>query len=250
MQADPRDVVDVPDPGAVIRFLTANPEFFKQNEDILPRLRIPHVSGSAVSLIEHQVSVLRGKCTSLENSLRDLIGVARDNEALQHRLHQLVQEIISAPLLDDVVAATRRALCSHFGADEVHVLLIDDRSQADQIGRSGAGVADADDRHGEGCYRTMNRNDPRLGHFGALFEGRGTHCGLPDAAQQAVLIGDDACDPGSAATIPLQYQGSLGLVMLASRDEARFGAGKGVVFLDQLGDVLSRRVHALARDMS
>ena len=35
--------------------------------------------------------------------------------------------------------------------------------------------------------------------------------------------------------------------MLTSRDESRFAAGKGVVFLDQLGGVLSRRVRALHR---
>ena len=62
-----------------------------------------------------------------------------------------------------------------------------------------------------------------------------------------MLVGRDSADIGSAALIPLQHEGRLGLVMLTSRDESRFAAGKGVVFLDQLGDVLSRRLHALGR---
>jgi len=45
---------------AVLRYLTIHPEFFNNNQDLLPRLRIPHESGKAVSLIEKQVSVLRG----------------------------------------------------------------------------------------------------------------------------------------------------------------------------------------------
>lgn len=288
MQADPTDVVDAPDPGAVIRFLSANPEFFTQHEHILPRLRIPHVSGRAVSLIEHQVSVLRGKCTTLETSLRDLIGVARDNEALQHRLHQLVQEIISAPTLAAVVAATRRSLCSHFGADDVHVLLFEPdaavRACADErrddaaltIAAGAAGVEsipmatgparagmnaegvdvldgpreEPREGPGEGRYRTISRNSPALAHVEGMFDAGGTRCGVPETELLALLVGDDAASPGSAAIIPLQYQGALGLVMLASRDESRFGADKGVVFLNQLGDVLGRRVHALARDES
>lgn len=268
MQAESTDVVDELDASAVIRYLTSNPEFFNQNEDILPRLRIPHVSGRAVSLIERQVSVLRGKCSSLENSLRDLIGVARANEALQLRLHLLVQEVISAPSLDGVLAATRRNLCEHFGADEVHVLLLGDelastgRSKKRTAAKARANnpkddAAPAPKRRrkasvkveGDG-YRRMGHDDPALAGFADLFEAGGTRCGLPEPDQLAALVGGVSADIGSAAIIPLRHEGPLGLVMLTSRDESRFGAGKGVVFLDQLGDVLGRRLHALRRDAS
>jgi uncharacterized protein YigA (DUF484 family) len=48
----------------------------------------------------------------------------------------------------------------------------------------------------------------------------------------------------SAAIIPLVHKEELGLVVLTSRDEHRFASGKGVMFLNQLGEVLSRRVNA------
>jgi len=263
MQLEQTNAAEGPDASAVLRFLTANPEFFNQHEEVLPRLRIPHVSGKAVSLIERQVSVLRGKCATLENHLRDLIGVAHANEQLQARLHALVQEIISAPTLDVVMASTRRSLAENFGADAVHVLLIahaDDRS-ADVDGADLYGADDGwpDDETNRGettagetaaedvPWCTIAGDDPRLERFSELFEDGGTRCGLPDAVQLDLLVGDAQAAVGSAALIPLQHEGRLGIVMLSSRDESRFASGKGVVFLDQLGGVLGRRVRALGR---
>ena len=225
MQPEQTTAGDGVDAGAVLRFLTANPEFFDQHQEVLPRLRIPHVSGRAVSLIERQVSVLRGKCSSLESHLHDLIGVAHANEKLQGRLHALVQDIVSADSLDAVVGSTRESLAESFGADAVHVLLVD----------APAGTG----------HRVCTDGDPRLAPFTALFEDGGTRCGLPTDAELDALVGGARADIGSAALIPLSHEGTRGIVMLTSRDESRFAAGKGVVFLDQLGGVLSRRVHAL-----
>ena len=228
MQPEQTTAGDGVDAGAVLRFLSANPEFFERHQEVLPRLRIPHVNGPAVSLIERQVSVLRGKCSSLENHLRDLIGVAHANERLQGRLHVLVQDVVSAESLDAVVAVTRRNLAESFGADAVHVLLVD--------------VPEGDG------HRVCGAGDARLAPFTASLEDGGTRCGLPtDAELDALVDGGDRADIGSAALIPLVHEGAVGVVMLTSRDESRFAAGKGVVFLDQLGGVLSRRVRALHR---
>ena len=270
MQPEHADGGDALEAGAVLRFLNANPEFFDQHQDVLPRLRIPHVSGRAVSLIERQVSVLRGKCSSLEQSLRELIGVARANEQLQGRLHGLVRDIVSAASLDVVVASTRRSLSQGFGADAVHVLLVDPLDAApgasggvpaatppEEPGAAPSGAAPSGGGHDpvpdepdDGGYRRLRADDARLACFEELFAAGGTRCGLPDAAQLDVLLGGDHAAVGSAALIPLVHERPLGLVMLSSRDESRFAAGKGVVFLDQLGEVLSRRVHTLGRDAS
>ena len=98
------------------------------------------------------------------------------------------------------------------------------------------------------AYRLgLGVDDARLACFRTLFEEGGTRCGMPSAAQLALLAPERGAAIGSAALIPLVHEEALGVIMLSSRDESRFGAGKGVVFLDQLGEVLSRRLHALAR---
>jgi len=162
----------------VIKHLTGNPEFFVNNQNVLARLRVPHASGNAVSLIERQVSVLRGRCTHLENSLRDLIAVARENENLV------------------------------------------------------AGVTQV--RH----------NDKRVKQFSEVFAKGSTRCGMPTQEQMLAMVGKEHANVASAAIIPLHFSRKLGVVMLTSQDESRFGAGKGVMFLDQMGELLSRRIHS------
>ncbi|MBX2837529.1 MAG: DUF484 family protein [Gammaproteobacteria bacterium] len=229
MQSEPIDAGRRLDADAVVRFLRLNPDFFNQNSDVLPRLRIPHHTGGAVSLIEKQVSVLRSKCATLESSLHDLISVARDNEQLHQRLHSLIQELISAQSITDVVSLTRDSLIDNFNADDVRLVLMQPDENA------------VTDEHKE--YQWLATAGEDYDAFQALFEKRDTLCGEPTEAQMAVLTREAPLELASAAIIPLFYEKELGLLVLTSRDEHRFASGKGVMFLNQLGEVLSRRVH-------
>ncbi len=229
MQLEQTERRDVPNADSVLKFLTRNPDFFNQHSDVLPRLTIPHHTGDAVSLIEKQVSVLRNKCCTLENSLRDLISVARENEQLHQRLHRLIQDVITASSLDDVVDLTRDNMLANFNADDVKVLIIADDNQSQP---------DSD-------YLQVSANDPGLALFSDIFKRRETRCGPLGDAQKQFVFGASAHEVASAAVIPLVHNRKLGLVGLASNDEARFALGKGVMFLNQLGEVLSRRIHTL-----
>jgi len=248
MQPEKTDLGNVLTDQDVLRYLTTNPEFFVVNQDILPRLRIPHESGAAVSLIERQVSVLRGKCGALENSLRDLIAVARENENLHQRLHLLIQDVISAPTLSKIVGLTRSSLQENFHADDVQLLLI--AKKPTQALKPKAKIASSTTTRKrkpkviEGL-QVVAHDDDRLALFSQLFESGETCCGLPGTAQLEALVGDDYSGIASAAIIPLYHERQLGVIMLTSRDESRFASGKGVMFLNQLGELLSRRFHGL-----
>lgn len=213
----------------VIQFLTSNPEFFNQHSEVLAKLRIPHHTGDAVSLIEKQLSVLRRQCSSLENKLTELISVARENEKLHQRMHLLIQEVISAPSLDDVISLTRESLIENFHADELKIVLIDDKG---------------DNNHEIEPERYVAYDEPRLNLFEKHFTSRETLCGVPGDEMKTFLFGDNGNRVGSVAVIPLHHGRSLGLAVLSSRDDSRFDSDKGVMFLNQLGEVLSRRISA------
>jgi len=182
MQPEQHDVMETMDAQSILRFLTLNPDFFNQYPDLLNTLRIPHHTGSAVSLIEKQLSVLRKKCSMLENKLTELISVARENEQLHQRLHCLIQEIISANTLDDIVCLTRESLIENFRADDVRILLIDD-------GKSVSHDAEPD--------RFLAHDDPGLALFDAHFKGRETVCGEPSDDIRNCLFGADGDKVGS-----------------------------------------------------
>ena len=259
MQPEHTDFDDAISDNAVLQHLSCNPEFFVDNEDILTRLRVPHASGTAVSLIEKQVSVLRGKCFHLEKSLRDLIAVARENENLHERLHTLIQEIITAPSLNDIVELTRTSLKDNFNAEHVHIMLIaappkrsSRQSSAAKSGKSGEtrtgkSTGKAPGKLDKVAGATVVRHtDKRVRQFADVFARGGTLCGLPSEKQLLAMVGADHADVASAAIIPLHFGRKLGVVMLTSRDESRFGVGKGVMFLNQMGELLSRRIHSYA----
>ncbi len=254
MQLEQTEIGNEISSDAVSGYLISHPEFFVNNQDILTRLRVPHDAGKVVSLIEKQVSVLRGKCGHLENSLGDLIAVARQNELLHQRLHTLIQEMITAPKLSEIVALTQSNLRENFNAEEVHIMLIaaapkraakkakaDDATKSAKAPRTRASKLETV----EGAT-VIRHTDKRIKHFAELFAGGTTVCGMPSEDQLIAMMGPDHANVGSAALIPLQFERKLGVVMLTSRDESRFGVNKGVMFLDQLGELLGRRIHSYA----
>ena len=231
--------VDVVDADAVMKFLSVNPDFFHNNQDLLARLRVPHVTGATVSLVEKQVSVLRSRCSRLEGSLRDLIGVARDNEALHGRLHGLIRDIVSARDVGEIMTLVGASLAANFSASDVRLLLLDNTARR----RAATRLLPA---HPQAAASAADKvDDATRAAFDTLFERGETVCGMPDARQLQLLVGDASSGVGSAALIPLAHEGRVGILMLASRDESRFASGKGVMFLDQLGEVLGRRLSVL-----
>ncbi len=213
----------------VIEFLKGNPDFFNHHSDVLSNLQIPHDTGGAVSLIEKQVSVFRRKCSALEDKLGELISVARENEQLHKRLHHLIQEIITASTIDDVIELTKQTLIENFKADDVQFLMIDSK---------------AGNKHSQQPDLFVPYDDPGLNLFEENFNQRTTSCAVPTPEQRHFLFNDNT-SIGSIAVIPLQYSRDIGLVVLSSTDARRFGSNKGVMFLNELGEVLSRRVATL-----
>ncbi len=108
---------------AVADFLMSNPDFFQRHTDLVARLRVPHGAGAAVSLIEHQVSVLRRQLETERQRLAHLIARARDYETLSGRLHGLILQLIAAPDQERVEAALCDSLRREFSAEEVTLKL-------------------------------------------------------------------------------------------------------------------------------
>lgn len=84
-----RDPVEITTEDAVVAYLAAHPEFFERHPDLVAELRVPHASGHAISLVEHQVGVLRGQLRTERRRLAQLIARAQDFEAVSSRLHSL-----------------------------------------------------------------------------------------------------------------------------------------------------------------
>ena len=111
---------------AVHDFLQENPDFFERHGALLGSLRLPHVAGGTVSLVERQVSVLRQKDLKLERKLKDLIEVARANDALAGKIHKLALQLLAAENFSETLEYVEDSLRAGFGADQSILVLFGD----------------------------------------------------------------------------------------------------------------------------
>ncbi len=225
----PNDVTDV----QVADYLQAHPEFFEQHAALLAKLRIPHLSGSAaaVSLVERQVQVLRERNQSLERKLKELVEVARANDQLAERIHQLTQRLIQARDLRATVTAVEASMREDFQAmHAVLVLFLEDaRPLEADLGR---------------FLRVASPDAPDMRGFEPLLQSGKPRCGQIRDSQRDYLFGAGSVEIGSVALTPLGPRGELGLLAIGASDADRFHPGMSTEFLSRIGELVT---YAVAR---
>ena len=211
---------------AVGAYLAAHPDFFERNPKLLAKLRVPHETGGTISLVERQVSMLRQKEVKLERQLRELIQVARDNDALAAKIHKFSIHLLAADSLNATVKAVEEAMRSGFGADHAVLVLFGNPDNFDDVdaGR---------------FFRAIQREDEALRPFATFLKGSGPRCGQVRDSQRKFLFRGSAEDIGSAALVPLGNKAGIGFLAIGSVDANRFHPGMSIDFLARVGDLIS-----------
>ncbi len=194
----------------VIGWLQQHPDFFADHPLLLREMVIPHESGGATSLIERQVKLLREQNGQLQNEIRNLLHVARENHKLSDNMHHLALELLECEDHDDVIASLYESLREHFGIEQVVVLL----------------------PHGE----TEETHE----QFEELMHDSIPYCGQLEEEQRHVLFGEEMEHGASVALLPLGEFGAQGLVALGSSDPDQYHEKMGTHFLVQLAALVSR----------
>ena len=211
---------------AVHDYLVENPDFFERHNSLLSTLRLPHVSGGTVSLVERQVSVLRQKDLKLERKLKDLLEVARANDALASKIHLLALRLLAAEDLAATLLAIEESLRTGFDADQSILVLFGDPGDFKEIsvGR---------------FFLPLPRDDEALQAFDTFLNGVSPRCGQVRDAQRDFLFGKETDEVGSAALIPLGRKSELGFLAIGSVDAERFHPGMSIDFLTRLGELVA-----------
>lgn len=218
---------------AVADYLQHNPDFFERNAGVLARLKIPHERGvSTVSLVERQVLVLREKNQKLENRLRELVEVARSNDALADKIHGLARRLIRARGAAQILDTLEVSLREDFGASQWLVVLT--RTDVPELAELGH-------RH----VRIVERTSPDLKMFETFFESARPRCGQIRDSQRDYLFGEGTVAIGSVALVPLGPEASYGLLAIGSPDIERFHPTMSTDFLARIGDLVSEAVGTL-----
>ncbi len=212
---------------SVAEYLQTYPDFFERNSPLLTKLRLPHLrdAGATVSLVERQVEVLRERNQSLERKLKELVDVARANDALADRIHRLSQRLIRAHTLLETVSAIETSLREDF--DAMHSVLVLFIEQARSL---------------EGAGRFLRSGDPAdsdIKSFESLLQSGKPRCGQVRDAQRDYLFGKDSVEIGSVALTPLGPKGELGILAIGASDAERFHPAMSTEFLSRIGELVT-----------
>jgi uncharacterized protein YigA (DUF484 family) len=204
-----------------VDFLRSDPDFFDRHPDLLQTMRISHGVGSARSLLEYQVALLRKRNEYLQKHLAEIIGNARDNEGLNRRLHMLLVNLVRAPSFDDAIETVERGLRTDFRAEEAVVRLYGRVESVErwQYCREPEPLSAI---HGS-VRRLLGDGEPWCGRL------RGEHWHH--------IFG--RIGAGSGVVVPFACSHLRGLVCMASSDVERFHPSMGTIFLEQLAEILS-----------
>ena len=211
---------------AIHEYLLANPDFFERHADLLGTLSLPHRSGAAVSLVERQVSVLRQKDLKHERKLRELLAVARANDALAGKIHRLSLRLLEAGDLASTLAGLEESLRADFDADQSILILFGDPEAY-------AGI-----RAGR-FFKAVPHDDEAMQAFGTFLSGSAPRCGQIRDTQRDFLFGKETDEVGSAALVPLGSGDSLGFLAIGSADADRFHPGMSIDFLARIGELVA-----------
>jgi uncharacterized protein YigA (DUF484 family) len=213
----------------IASWLRANPDFFQRNSELLATLRLPHDSGSAVSLVERQIEVLRGKNHTADSRLTELVGIARSNEALAAKIHQFTRRLMRAATRREILLQIERGLREDFDTSQMVLLLFNASSDTLDLR----------------FVRPVASNDPNLNGFETLLATGRPRCGQIRDSQRDFIFGPDSGSVASVALVPLIGDSPLGLLVLGSLNRERFHPGMSTDFLGRLSELIS---DALARD--
>lgn len=210
----------------VLEYLRHHPDLLSRHPELLEALQLNHASGSAVSLIERQVEILRGKNTRLEDRLTRLLDTARDNERRATAVQQLARDLIRAPSLAAVASALRHSMKEDFAVDAVF------------IGLSATGFR----RHDIEGITPLEAGHPILRAYENFFRTRLIECG-PIAEERSKLLFPTSAEPLlSAAVVPLEKEKTLGMIALGAHEAERFKPRQGKLFLEMVADLVSAAV--------
>lgn len=193
----------------VAQYLQDNPQFFEDHAEMLSQITLPHpYGGRTISLSERQLLTLRERVKELEKKLHDLLEFAKENDALQLKVHQFNCTLFGphdrSTLHDLVVNNLREA----FSVPHVALHLWKDEPPSPEV------LAFADLHQQPVC----------------------THHPIHDTLP---WFGEAASHLHSFAYLPLRAHGqTVGLLVLASEDKQRFYPEMGTVFLQRIAETL------------
>ena len=210
----------------ILSWLEEHPDFFSKHPELLENLQIPQSSEGVTSLMAFQNKRLIEQNRKLDRQLKNLSGIAGQNEKLMRRLHHLTLTLANTAELSAFIDQLKQSLLDDFQADAIQLLL---HQPLKGISDPSAIVPLSEDRP-PWLEQILTEQTP--------------FCGRLTQQKRMQLLGDQADSLVSVALVPL---GKLGLLLIGAKSPDRFHPDMGTLFLDLLGETVRLRLEVLSQ---
>ncbi|MEC7076616.1 MAG: DUF484 family protein [Pseudomonadota bacterium] len=210
----------------VLYYLRAHPDFFRKHASAIAELSLSHESGNAVSLIEHQVAILRDRNMTMRRRMNELLQAARINDeifAKTRSLNLALLEVNSWHELNEVLAThvlvdfEADFVCAHLAAANLVLAL-------DHIQHHTAELP---------CQHLQNGNE--------------SACSVLREDELHELFPMSEHDKtGSAVILRLKVQEGSGVLCIGSRSPTRFAKNMDTLFVQYIADILAKVMNRLS----
>jgi len=205
----------------VVNYLRRHPDFFTYHEELLAKMMIPHSRGSAISLVERQLSVLREENRHLQHQIDSLVKIAQHNELLNQRIQRLV-----------VALSSRLTLEAFF--DTLYVILKEEFNTDAAVLRLFIAPVSASSERAE----FVEYDAEIFALFESVLASSHPICGRLSGPQTHFLFGRQKV--ASAVLIPLGQPKPWGLLAMGSQEVSRFHAGMATDLLAYMGELVGQ----------
>ena len=209
-------------------YLAENNDFFLSHPEAVETLQLSESPKGTVSLLQRQTERLHNKNQQLHLQLKTLIENARQNTALQSRIHLLCLRLMDAPSFGALLPMIIKELKNEFNADEVALRWF-------YAGEIEPELPNVDEN-----IVSQHADADNLKVFDKIISKQQPVCGRLSKEQTELLFGNKADKVKSVVCLPLGYEPCTGLLAIASHDEKRFHSDMATDYLSFLGEVTMR----------
>ena len=206
----------------VADYLILNPNFFKENPEVLNSIEIVHESGAAVSLIQRQVELLRTDYNSTTDRLMELLANAKNNDDIFILTKKLILDLIEARNIEEITLTVEERFKKDFGADKSRLIFFTESNKNIPKGRI-KNPAESVDMLAD----FMNPSE--------LF------CGEVNQEITKFIFNEETTIK-EVALIPLTTNSLKGMIALGSAQQGKYTENKDTLFLEFVSEVVSKLI--------
>ena len=206
----------------VASYLSKNPEFFLDHENLLTRLKLSDDRKGTVSLVEKQMDVMRERQKKTRKQLKDLLEAAQQNNEIFDKSRKLILDLMAANKSSAFFVALEKSLKKDFKCKAYSLIVFGKPHQINH-------------------FTSRVRKETAVEYAGALMRAKEPTLGVLRPEEQDFLFRHQSEKVKSAAVLSVRIRNKrVALLAIGSSDPNYFTPKMDTLFISFIADTLAK----------